>query len=81
MPVPFRVVLDTNILLRGLLNMHSAAGAVLEMCDQRFVVLLLSSAVVSGSRAVLTEPALVDRYPELLQKRWNLPTAAAICRR
>jgi len=62
---PFRVVLDTNILLRGLLNMRSASGRVVEACDSRAVVLLLSKPVVSEYRAVLTDPALVERHPEL----------------
>ena len=65
MAAPFRVVLDTNILLRGLLNMRSASGGVLDACDRRSVVLLLSKPVIAEYREVLTYPAIVERYPEL----------------
>lgn len=38
----FRIVLDTNTLLRGLASPGGAAGGVLTLCEQRRVVLLLS---------------------------------------
>lgn len=65
MSTPFRVVLDTNILLRGLLNMKSAAGRVVDACDRRTVVLLLNKPVISEYRFILGDPAITDRYPEL----------------
>jgi putative PIN family toxin of toxin-antitoxin system len=71
-----RVVLDTNILLRGLLNIHSAAGRVVDACDRRAVILLLSRPVLGEYRAVLTDRAIVDRYPELTTE-----TAEVVLRR
>ena len=69
MPTSFRVVLDTNILLRGLLDMRSASGRVTKACDQRIVLLLLSKPVFTEYRAILTEPAIVERYPELTAEK------------
>jgi putative PIN family toxin of toxin-antitoxin system len=63
--VPCRVVLDTNILLRGLLNIRSYAGQVVDACDRRAVVLLLNKSVLSEYRAVLTAPHITENYPEL----------------
>ena len=61
----FRVVLDTNILLRGMLNIRSAAGRVVRACEERAVVLLLSKPVLAEYRTVLTDRSIVERYPEL----------------
>lgn len=69
MPTPFRVVLDTNILLRGVLNMHSAPGRVVRACDERAVLLLLSKPVVSEYRAVLTDDDIVRRYPNITPEK------------
>ena len=69
MPGDYRVVLDTNILLRGLINMRSDAGRVVEACDRRAVVLLLSRAVLAEYRAILTDPRIVTRYPELSEEK------------
>jgi uncharacterized protein len=68
-PAPYRVVLDTNILLRGLLNIRSSAGRAVNACDRRAVVLLLSKPVLSEYRAVLTAPTIVERYPELTKEK------------
>jgi putative PIN family toxin of toxin-antitoxin system len=68
-PTPFRVVLDTNILLRGLLNMQSAAGRVVQMRDRRDVLLLLSKPVVSEYRDVLMDADIIERYPELTSEK------------
>lgn len=68
---PFRVVLDTNILLRGLLNMRSASGRVVEACDSRVVVLLLSKPVISEYRAVLTAPQLWKVTRNWHWRRWK----------
>lgn len=69
MPTPYRVVLDTNIQLRGLINIRSNAGRVVDACDRRAVVLLLSRPVLSEYRAILTAPEVVERYPELTTER------------
>jgi putative PIN family toxin of toxin-antitoxin system len=36
-----------------------------DACDRRLVVILLSRAVLAEYRAVLTDPAIIERYPEL----------------
>lgn len=60
-----RLVVDTNVVLRGLLNTRSASGKVLEVIENRSAVLLLSKPVLTEYRAVLTDPVIVERYPEL----------------
>ena len=65
MPPHLRLVLDTNILLRGLINAGSASGRVLDACDRRRVLMLLSRPLLAEYRAVLRYPAIVERYPEL----------------
>ncbi len=64
-----RAVLDTNVLLRGLLNTKSASGRILEEVEKREVILLLSRPVVGEYRAVLSDPVVVDRFPELKLER------------
>lgn len=64
-----RLVLDTNVILRGLLNLRSAAGAVIQAVERRSVVLLLSKPVLAEYRAVLTDPVVVGRFPELTPQR------------
>jgi uncharacterized protein len=68
-PQALRVVLDTNILLRGLLNIRSSAGEVVEACDRRLVVLLLSRPVLTEYRVVLTDHKITERYPELTAEK------------
>jgi putative PIN family toxin of toxin-antitoxin system len=62
---PFRIVLDTNVLLRGILNAASTAGRVVDTCDRRSVILLLSKPILSEYREVLTDQRILERYPEL----------------
>lgn len=61
----FRVVLDTNTLLRGLVSGDSAAAEVLRAAERRLFVPLLSKPVLDEYRAVLTDEALVGRFPEI----------------
>jgi putative PIN family toxin of toxin-antitoxin system len=65
-------VLDTNILLRGLLNIRSAVGGVVDACDQRRAVLLLSRPVLAEYRAVLTDSTMVALYPALVASKIDL---------
>ena len=66
---PARVVLDTNVVLRGLLNAHSASGRVLKAVEKRAVIQVLSKPLLAEYRAVLSDPAVVDRFPELTPER------------
>jgi len=60
-----RVVLDTNILVRALINHRSDSGRLLHACERRRVIILLSRALLSEYRYVLNAPILTARYPEL----------------
>ena len=62
---PQRVVLDTNILVRGLLNPRCDSGRILRACEDRRVLVLLSRELLSEYRFVLHDQSLVDLYPEL----------------
>lgn len=67
-----RVVLDTNVLLRGFLNAQSAAGRVLNACSQRAIIVVLSRDVLAEYRSILTAPFIVERYPELTPRTVEL---------
>jgi uncharacterized protein len=67
-----RVVLDTNVLLRGMLNARSAAGRVVDACDSREFLLLLSRSLLAEYRTVLTHPEIASRHPELTSERVEL---------
>ena len=62
---PHRVVIDTNVVLRGLINPNSVSGRILDLCDRRHVVPVLSKEVVTEYRYILTDPKIVNRYPQL----------------
>ncbi|HUO06779.1 MAG TPA: putative toxin-antitoxin system toxin component, PIN family [Phycisphaerae bacterium] len=61
--------MDTNILLRGLLNSGSSSGRILDACERRSLVPLLSRPVLLEYRTILTNPELVKRYPILKRRR------------
>jgi putative PIN family toxin of toxin-antitoxin system len=65
LPEHFRVVLDTNTLLSGLANRKGAAGRVLDHCENRRVVLLLSRPVQVEYRRVLGSAEMLRRNPEI----------------
>jgi uncharacterized protein len=64
----YRAVLDTNVIVRALINARSASGRVLKACENRVVIPLLSKPVLAEYRAILTQPRIVDRYPELNER-------------
>ena len=56
MPIlPQRVVLDTNILVRGLINRRSDSGRILLACEDRRVVSVLSKPLLGEYRSILNE--------------------------
>lgn len=65
MPDLFRLVLDTNALLTGLANRNSASGRLLDHCENRRVLLLLSRPVQSEYRRVLGSPEMLRRNPQI----------------
>ena len=60
-----RVVLDTNIVVRGFINPRSSSGRILFACEQRRVVPLMSGELLGEYRATLGHPAILERYPRL----------------
>ena len=75
-PSDYRVVLDTNILVRAFINIRSDSGRILKACEQRRVVPLLSDPVLDEYRFILRHPNLLSRYPQLDQ-----PTVAVALER
>jgi putative PIN family toxin of toxin-antitoxin system len=65
----YRLILDTNIVVRAFINLQSASGQILKACQERRIVPLLSRPVLAEYHAILRRPSLVDRYPELRHPR------------
>jgi len=65
-------VLDTNVLLSGLANRSSASGRVLEHCENRRVLLLLSRPVQTEYRRVLGSPEMLRRNPDITREAIEL---------
>jgi putative PIN family toxin of toxin-antitoxin system len=68
----YRLVLDTNVVVRGFINLNSISGRIITRCQMRRIIPLLSSAVLEEYRQVLTHPALLERYPELRRQDIDL---------
>ncbi len=60
-----RVVLDTNIILRGLLSPHSASSKLLRRCENRDFIVLLSKHVIAEYRFIISSPQIRQRFPAL----------------
>jgi putative PIN family toxin of toxin-antitoxin system len=65
LPDLLRLVLDTNTLLSGLADRRGACGRVLNHCENRRVLLLLSRPVQAEYRRVLGSAEILRRNPEL----------------
>jgi putative PIN family toxin of toxin-antitoxin system len=74
----YRVVLDTNVLLRGLINSHSASGRILALCEDRKLVPVLSKSVLAEYRYILKDPKIVARCPELEPRKVDVTLARLI---
>ena len=72
MPGPYRIVLDTNALLSGLADRNSASGRVLEHCEKRQVLLLLSRPVQAEYRRVLGSAEMIRRNPQITHEAIEL---------
>ena len=77
MPVEphLRIVLDTNVVLRGLVSERSAAAKIFEAADARRFVTLLNKPVLDEYRAVLSDQELVERFPALTARRVQVALA------
>ncbi|MGA2499417.1 MAG: putative toxin-antitoxin system toxin component, PIN family [Tepidisphaeraceae bacterium] len=64
-PVQFKLVLDTNVLVRGLANRDSSSGRLLRLCESRSVLMLLSRPVMLEYREVLARHELIQQHPAI----------------
>jgi putative PIN family toxin of toxin-antitoxin system len=69
---PLRLVLDTNVLLAGLVSKSSASQKVVDVLQARKAIPLLSPPVLAEYRVVLSHPAITSRFPELTQRQIEL---------
>lgn len=60
-----RVVLDTNVVLRGLASERSVAARLLAAAERRRFITLLSKAVLKEYRAILFDPEVRERFPSM----------------
>lgn len=61
----FKLVLDTNVLVRGLSSQNSASSKLLKLCEEREAHLLLSRAVIREYRDVLLRNELTMHHPAI----------------
>ena len=67
-----RLVLDTNVLLAGLVSKSSASQKVVDSLQARKAIPLLSPPVLAEYRAVLLHPAIAARFANLTSRRVDL---------
>jgi putative PIN family toxin of toxin-antitoxin system len=60
-----RVVIDTNVLLRGLASRTSNSASVLRAAERRLFVVLLSKPIVDEYRTVLLNPNVIKKFPRI----------------
>jgi predicted nucleic acid-binding protein len=72
LPDPYRLVLDTNSRLAGLANRNAASGRVLDHCEKRHVLLLLSRPVQAEFRRVLGSADMLRRNPQITREAIEL---------
>ena len=68
-PTLHRIVVDTNVLVRAVVNADSASGRIIQCCDSRALIILLSKAAIAEYRSVLADPEVILRYPQLDEVR------------
>lgn len=62
-------MLDTNVLLAGLVSEFSASQKIVDALQARVAIPLLSRSVVAEYRSVLLHPEILARFPVLTQRR------------
>lgn len=73
MPAPLlRLVLDTNVLLAGLVSRTSASQRIVDALTIRRAIPLISPPVLAEYRAVLLHPEILARFPGLTPRRVEL---------
>ena len=58
----FKLIIDTNVLVRGLANRDSLSGQLLRLCEKRKVQMLLSRPVIREYRDVLARKELTHSH-------------------
>jgi putative PIN family toxin of toxin-antitoxin system len=78
---PMRVVLDTNIIVSGLMSPGGPPAQLLERFDRGRFTLVTSGEQIAELRDVLSRPRIASRLPESLVKRFveNLDAKATVC--
>jgi putative PIN family toxin of toxin-antitoxin system len=71
-PDTLRLVLDTNVLLAGLVSKSSASQKVVDFLQARKAIPLLSPPVLAEYRAILLHPAITARFANLTLRRVEL---------
>ena len=65
-------MLDTNVLLAGLVSKSSASQKIVDSLQARKAIPLLSSAVLAEYRAILLHPAICAKFANLTVRRVEL---------
>ncbi len=71
---PLRVVIDTNIVVRGILSSSGASAALLDAVWRGECALILSREALNEIHRVLSRPRFVDRYGVSRRQRQRLVT-------
>lgn len=58
-----RIVLDTNVVFRAFANSASLSGQILDLCENRKLLLILSRPVLLEYFTTLTHERTIERYP------------------
>ena len=61
----FKIVLDTNVLVRGLASRGSISGRLLRLCEDRTILMLLSRPVMREYHNVLARDELTHAHPAI----------------
>jgi len=69
---PIRLVLDTNVLLAGLVSRSSASQIFVDALEMRRMIPLLSREVIAEYRTVLVHPTIQTRFDNLTVRRVEL---------
>jgi uncharacterized protein len=73
LPTPsLRLVLDTNVLLAGMVSKSSASQKVIDALQSRRAIPLLSLPVLSEYREILLHPMIVRKFANLTPRRVEL---------
>jgi putative PIN family toxin of toxin-antitoxin system len=69
---PLRLVLDTNVLLAGLVSKSSASQKIVDSLQSREAIPLISPPLLAEYRAVLLHPAIAAKFANLTARRVEL---------